>query len=330
MKKIYISMIMLWLFIMVGINTNTLETKAAKPTSGKDAYGNTWVYDKASKTLTISGTGKAGDDISLNTHSVKSPEWSVWCDEAKHVVVNEGITELETRYMVSMYRVEDVKLPSTLEKIGEDVFYNCWSLKEVEIPAATREIGYSAFFGCKGLKNVILKDGLRIIGDSAFESTAIKELDIPDSVTKIGHSAFLGCEKLVKIKLPSKLKKISPQTFDCCKNLQTIEIPKSVTSIGILAFSGTGIREITIPKNVTKLYREKSDYADKTYNGIFTDCKKLRKVTIQSKKLKKLCQYSLCKTGKKVVIKVPKSKLKKYRKMFWKAGLSKKVKVRGR
>lgn len=44
-----------FVFIVVGIMLS-LNISAAAPTSGTDENGNTWCYDKETKTLTFSGT----------------------------------------------------------------------------------------------------------------------------------------------------------------------------------------------------------------------------------------------------------------------------------
>ncbi len=328
-RRIEVFVLVFLLYFMLGVICVATQTdaKAAKPTSGKDTYGNTWVYDETSRTLTFSGKGKAGANLEMNGHD-REPEWKRWAEEVECLAIEEGITEIGDGSFYSMWSMKQISFPTTLRRLGKYSFQDCNLLMKVELPQGLVEIGDFSFWGCSKLEQILMSEGLKKIGESAFDMTKLEEIELPNSVTHIGRRAFFGCKSLRKITMSQGLKKIAPETFSYCKNLRAIEIPDSVTSIGISAFAGTGIREITIPKNVTKLYREKIDYGDKKYDGIFTGCKKLRKVTIQSQKIKKLCPYSLSKTNKKAVIKVPKSKLKKYRKMFTKAGLSKKVKVK--
>ena len=48
---------------------------------------------------------------------------------------------------------EDIKLPETLVKIGNNVFWNCEELVSVGIPASLEELGESCFLECISLKN---------------------------------------------------------------------------------------------------------------------------------------------------------------------------------
>ena len=77
------------------------------------------------------------------------------------------------------------------------------------------------------------------------------------------------------------------------------------------------MKTVTIGKNVTVLG-----------NNVFYGCKKLKKITVKSTKLKKVGSKSLKGIDKKAVIKVPKSKLSKYKKLFKSKGAPKTVKVK--
>ena len=60
----------------------------------------------------------------------------------------------------------------------------------------------------------------------------------------------------------------------------------------------------------------------------FKNCKKLKKITVKSKVLKKVGSGALKKIHKKAVVKVPKKKLKAYKKLFKKKGQAKTVKIK--
>lgn len=91
-----------------------------------------------------------------------------------------------------------------------------------------------------------------------------------------------------------------------------------VTAVASKAFkSNKKVTSITIGKNVTTIGKE-----------AFKDCKNLKKITIKTTKLKKVGSNSLKGIHKKAVIKVPKSKLKTYKKLFKGKGQSKNVKIK--
>jgi hypothetical protein len=60
---------------------------------------------------------------------------------------------------------------------------------------------------------------------------------------------------------------------------------------------------------------------------MFRVCPKLEVITIRSSKIKKIDNKAFKGIFESTVINVPKNKLKTYKKMFYKAGLSKKVKI---
>lgn len=54
-----------------------------------------------------------------------------------------------------------VRLPDTLEEIGEKAFINCVALTEIDIPDSVTKIGIKAFECCEKLKRVKLPSGLK-------------------------------------------------------------------------------------------------------------------------------------------------------------------------
>ncbi len=125
----------------------------------------------------------------------------------------------------------------------------------------------------------------------------LKTVKIGKNVTKVGKNAFSGCTKLSKVTLPSKLTVIESGAFANCRSLKSITIPASVKKIGSKAF-----------------YK----------------CKKLKKITIKTTKLKSSTVGKKAFSGvhQKAKVKVPKKKLKAYKKFLKKKGLPKKATIK--
>jgi hypothetical protein len=77
--------------------------------------------------------------------------------------------------------------------------------------------------------------------------------NIPDSVQSIGNGAFVGNVSLEEIDL-NNVKNTGIWTFQGCTNLETMELPAGITTIGEGLFSGcTNLEEVTIPDSVTSI-----------------------------------------------------------------------------
>ena len=91
-----------------------------------------------------------------------------------------------------------------------------------------------------------------------------------------------------------------------------------VTAIGDRAFKNNKkLKSVTIGKNIKKIGKE-----------AFRNCTKLKKITIKSTVLKSVGKNAIKGINKKATIKVPKKRLKKYKKLFKsKTGYTKTMKI---
>ena len=111
------------------------------------------------------------------------------------------------------------------------------------------------------------------------------------------------------------------------KTIKFIKVPNAIR------LSGVKYRVTAIDKNafkgLKKVTKVRIDTNVKTI-GIkaFYNCKKIKKVTIRTKKLKKIGKFAFKNINKKATIKVPKKQLKKYTKMLKKSKVKKTVKIR--
>lgn len=124
-------------------------------------------------------------------------------------------------------------------QIGYNAFYGCMRLEEVRIPTSIEILNSCAFDNCQHLKTLTLPESLRIIGDNAFRyNYQLEKIIIPSSVTIIGDGAFQDCTNLSDVTLSEGLLKIGKNAFQTCW-FTYIKIPSTVTSIGEGAFNGT-------------------------------------------------------------------------------------------
>ncbi len=302
---------------------------AAKKTSGTDGNGNTWVYDVKTKTLTFSGN-KGIEDFMMDGH-IPEPDWYVWHGKAEHIIINDGITGIGKEAFYAFTEAKSVIIADSVTRIGSGAFTACMNLRFVKLSVNIKSIEGDAFYGCERLERLTLPDTLKTLG-SFGSCSKLKEVIIPDSVFKTNKNLFYECRSLTKIKLPKGMKEIKIHDFANCKNLKTLDIPEAVTTVSMSAFAGTKLKKITLPKNVITIkkgmpYRGK-DKVFAVNNDFELPTKDLRLIEIKSKKVKSIAKDSFSGLSSKVVIKVPKSRKKKYTRMLRKSGLEKKVKIR--
>lgn len=108
------------------------------------------------------------------------------------------------------------------------------------------------------------------------------------------------------------------KTITIKKTVKILKVSFKITEIGSSAFTSCKkLQKVTIGENVTKIGKK-----------AFYKCSKLKTITIKSKKLKSAGKNAFKGIYKKAVIKVPKSKLKNYKKLLKKKGQSSKVKIK--
>ncbi|MGN1307516.1 MAG: leucine-rich repeat protein [Faecousia sp.] len=153
----------------------------------------------------------------------------------------------------------EVVIPDEIEgrpvtTIGEDAFHG-YDFESVYIPDSVLVIESLAFSECTRLKEVRLPKNLKNLGGFAFSACgSLEEIEIY-SAEKIGGFAFRGCSALKEVELPDNLKSLGDAAFASCSALKQIELPDNLKSIGSAVFSGTAIKELMLPDNVTEFSR---------------------------------------------------------------------------
>ena len=178
-----------------------------------------------------------------------------------NIEIPEGVTRIGDRAFYHIYTLESIKLPLSLEYIGDDAFCMC-KMERVIIPANVRYIGKRAFRLCKNLSDVTLPNSLQIIGDFAFYGCPIHSLEIPPSVVSIGVNPFFSLPTVgrqIKVNSNSMLyeddgdaiyTKNKKFLISYYSDKSIFKIPDTVTHIGKRAFSSQNIKQIEISKKL--------------------------------------------------------------------------------
>ena len=131
------------------------------------------------------------------------------------------ITEIEDDTFSACDKLTSIILPSSLKKIGSDVFP--WSgsalLRRIDFSQCTslEEIGKNIFSPYVAISEIDFSNTqLKIIPEGTFSQTAVQKVSLPPTLETIGVSAFHLCEKLTTINIPSSVKKIGKMAFYSC------------------------------------------------------------------------------------------------------------------
>ena len=250
---------------------------------GKEAFGNCYSLTSINIPKNVTSIGK---NAFFNCGSVT--EITVDSDNSSYTSKDNVLFDknMETLLICSAKKAGTYNVPNGVMYIGDQVFYDCFSLTNITIPNNITSIGNSMFFNCYSLTNLIIPDNVFDIEWSAFYGcTSLTTITIPEHVISINDSAFSACSCLTEIIVDSNNHSYSSEDgvlFD--KELQTIvcypagkkqesfTIPDSVRSIGERAFyKCTGLKSITIPDSVESI-------------GViaFSDCSNLTEIIVDS------------------------------------------------
>lgn len=198
---------------------------------------------------------------------------------------------------ISGYKVTSLKA---------EAFKNKDTVLSVTIPDTVTTIGSACFSGCTLLGTVDMGSGVSTIGSKAFENCKfLTVLAIPAATVSIGSGAFYGCSALTAVnvaggnltfqskdgilfdKLGTKLilypaahsgstynvsgvREIEDYAFYGCKNLTTVEVAASVTTLGKGAFQDcAALTSVSLDGSLKKLEE-----------SLFSGCKKLNSLKL--------------------------------------------------
>lgn len=235
--------------------------------------------------LTISGSGATADyDTALN----KTP----WGYNIKKVIIESGVTAIGRSAFSGCHSLTEVQIAPTVVSIGERAFKNCDKLTSVALPDSVTEIMDDAFRKCSSLSDITISPFTCFVDDSAFTDTAwlksrpdglvvlgttlycVKgkltgDVTVPDGIYCIACYAFDEQTDITSVTLPESVKYINSSAFYRCFSLQTVTLPRYVEEMGTSVFQSSGIREITLPENLTSITKH-----------MFSGCTQLRKITL--------------------------------------------------
>lgn len=120
-----------------------------------------------------------------------------------------------------------------------------------------------------------------VVGRDSTSSDLLERISIPETlayegayyrIVSIEDGAFANCKELLSIELPKSVLRLGNGCFADCSKLESIKLPKQLKAIGNYCFGGCSLlTEVIIPKHVERIGEQ-----------VFQCCTNLRLVSIPS------------------------------------------------
>lgn len=218
------------------------------------------------------------------------------------------VTEISAWAFSYCYKLESLSIPASVDSIGNNAFL-LTKMKSIQIEAEnpkymtqnnmvlTKDMSSLLFCIPDKSGKTVIPDGVKIVKDGALGTGNIETLVVPESVERFETcivdslkrvewnaincvEAYFpfgdhGNQFIESLTFGNKVEHISAGLCSWMVALTSIELPKSLKSIGQRAFAGcNGLTEITIPEGVTLMGDRVFEYCDNlfkiTWNAI--DC----------------------------------------------------------
>ena len=227
----------------------------------------------------------ASDDVQIQleeTEGLEEEDEAV-CEDAEDIFEDEDISIEEEQ---SESEPEEFSEEPAAEEIAADEF----SDGETADAGESQEVIESGFCGADWQGNSdyyntsyklyadgrLVFEGTGVIDIGKFgNDSRIKSVQISEGITDLGAAysyTFWGCKNLKSVTLPQSLTSIGNNSFYECESLESIVLPENLTNLGNWAFAGCrSIKKLVIPDKLT---------STNIGNGAFRSCSDLRSVTL--------------------------------------------------
>ena len=169
--------------------------------------------------------------------------------------VPDTVTDFGNMSVYSNKQLKNLDLSNTqVTSLKPSTFKNCYSLTDVKLPTKLTVIPDELFANTK-IKTIELPPTIQVIGKRAFRHcTRLQSFTFPSKVYMIDEGAFKECASLDNLDMTNlNITELSAQVFKSCDSLRTIKLPKILTAFGDYALSGTSIVELTLPAEIVKV-----------------------------------------------------------------------------
>lgn len=181
------------------------------------------------------------------------------CESLESIVVEPGnpvydsrnncnaIIETETNTLIA--GCKNTIIPDGVTSIGVWAFSYCRNLVSITIPSSVTSIGFGAFGLCDKLASITIPDSVTTVGDDAFlmnpwldnlpagpiyintvlygykgEMPQNTRITVRQGTLRISSSVFIQCKNLISVTIPNSVTSIGRSAFNDCENLESIVV----------------------------------------------------------------------------------------------------------
>ena len=159
-----------WQGVVIGANNESL-TNATVTCTGEDLFegacGDAATWKLKNGILTISGEGK----MRFGNYA----PWFVYRSLVTTVIVDDGITYIDSSAFSGCSLLTDVSLPAGVTGMGGSVFENCTALETITLPEGLTFINGMMFKGCTALRHVTIPGSVEEIVSRVFHDCTALE-----------------------------------------------------------------------------------------------------------------------------------------------------------
>lgn len=223
------------------------------------------VFSKDMKTLYFYPPNKEGTSYEFPEGVEKIARYAFrLCRWLTSLEIPASVNKIGDQAFRDMRRLETVTFaePSSINSLGANAFMDCALLTEVTLPSSLTVLGNN-FYRCTSLETINVPDGSQLanIQGSAFISnTALRQFNFLGSsqLRTIGSNAFANLKQLQSFDVPKTVTEISGNAFSGCSNLATVTFDDdaAIRNIRTGAFADCGLTTVTIPQSVTTIEKE--------------------------------------------------------------------------
>jgi len=206
--------------------------------------------------------------------------------------IPDGVSTIAKWAFAFSVHLTQINIPNSVNKIEEFAFSCCSGIQNIVLPDGITAIEEYTFARCSSLQSIYIPNGVTDIGNAAFsQCTSLQSIYIPGTVSRIGEGGFSRCSSLLEIavsaeneyysndglgvlfdkdkttlvlfpagnsasfyQIPDSVSSIGVSAFSGCINLQSVVIPDSVSSIGVSAFSECiNLHSVSIAEGITSI-----------------------------------------------------------------------------